>query len=614
MALHSSTDASYIQVPRSDVSQSFMANKGCACPADAASISAAALCLRRAATPSCSFNPTNASEVTVAGFNCTRNDVVAFRGFFVVSRDAQGDRVCTGGDAFHLWVVDQTGHWRFAALSQYVGEAMSWINTSAALMPGTRTYALSLTLVETQDRGLQHAEGREARPPLSADGDEVPLLTWLRDRRCVWERVPLRRAHRSFTITTPLAAGVSLPACTTMPPATSFAYRAVPPRCEPSVADNLDCVDLNHTWRRILDSSNEPRWQRRRATGFQHALISQQCRFRWIGESALTKCLAGRSVLNIGSNAVDLQRGLARINSTLVGWTQVRPGPQHPNVADFHRAFERHWQQCFLPKRGSCDVRFGASLVRTVLKRGLREVLPEAAFPQPSSASAKGVNGRRQKLASGAEALALMCQYEIVVFESGVEDVSMPPTRFTPLRDRNLLLPACAGRSAVECAALLPAATNNESWRATPLVTYTRRLLSLMDVWKACKRAKPLWRGIFKLATAPRARSVRPFTEPEDCERAQDGYSSQPHDMATVNEVARRVVEHAGFEVFDPYAATLHASPTWFDAITPARERPHHGGKRAARASRTPGLEYEIHAAETVSDMVTQMLLHQLCG
>ena len=31
--------------------------------------------------------------------------------------------------------------------------------------------------------------------------------------------------------------------------------------------------------------------------------------------------------------------------------------------------------------------------------------------------------------------------------------------------------------------------------------------------------------------------------------------------MATVNEVAKRIVEQAGFEVFDPFAATLHASP-----------------------------------------------------
>jgi hypothetical protein len=74
--------------------------------------------------------------------------------------------------------------------------------------------------------------------------------------------------------------------------------------------------------------------------------------------------------------------------------------------------------------------------------------------------------------------------------------------------------------------------------------------------------------------------------------------------MATANEVARRIVEQAGFEVFDPFAATLHASPSWFDAL-PAT---------AVRARRSKGLAFEIHTAEAVSDMMTQMLLNQLCA
>ena len=69
--------------------------------------------------------------------------------------------------------------------------------------------------------------------------------------------------------------------------------------------------------------------------------------------------------------------------------------------------------------------------------------------------------------------------------------------------------------------------------------------------------------------------------------------------MATVNEVAKRIVEQAGFEVFDPFAATLHASPSWFDAL-PAT---------AVRARRSKGLAFEIHRAEAVSDMMTQMSL-----
>ena len=151
---------------------------------------------------------------------------------------------------------------------------------------------------------------------------------------------------------------------------------------------------------------------------------------------------------------------------------------------------------------------------------------------------------------------------------------------------------------------MLPAALKNETWRQMPLSTYRRRLVALMQVWKECRSSKgPAWRGIFKLAGAPRARAIHPTQEPADCELAQAGYSSQAHHMATANEVAKRIVEQAGFEVFDPFAATLHASPSWFDAL-PAT---------AVRARRSKGLAFEIHSAEAVSDMMTQMSLNQLC-
>lgn len=75
--------------------------------------------------------------------------------------------------------------------------------------------------------------------------------------------------------------------------------------------------------------------------------------------------------------------------------------------------------------------------------------------------------------------------------------------------------------------------------------------------------------------------------------------------MAVVNTVARRLVEAAGFEVFDPWAATLHAAPNWFDPLPTAR---------GSRRQTSHGLEYEIHSAEALSDMTTQMLLNQLCA
>jgi hypothetical protein len=330
-------------------------------------------------------------------------------------------------------------------------------------------------------------------------------------------------------------------------------------------------------------------------------------------------------LLNIGSDAVDLQRGFARLNRSLAAWTLVRPGKIHPNVADFHRAFEKPWHQCFLP-RGGCDVIFGRSLVQTLLKRGLVELLPKGTASLPSMSTT--VHGPPTALATAAssavkrrgasklhrnreDVLALMCRRDIVVFESGIEDFALPVTAMSPLRDPSLLIPACSGRTAEDCAAALSSALRNETWRNTPLSAYRDRMLALMQVWRGCKKVQPHWRGIFKLALAPRARALRERPEAADCERGQTGFSADPHHVEVINRVARSVVERAGFEVFDPWAVTLHAKPSWFDALPKAR-----GLRKPEKGSGLPaaGLEFEVHSAEAVSDLITQALLNQICS
>lgn len=57
------------------------------------------------------------------------------------------------------------------------------------------------------------------------------------------------------------------------------------------------------------------------------------------------------------------------------------------------------------------------------------------------------------------------------------------------------------------------------------------------------------------------------------------------------NDVAREVVEAAGFEVFDTFSAALHALPEWYDE----------GGK-------------DNQHSDVISDLITHMLLNQLCG
>lgn len=591
----------------------------CACPDGSTPLRTALHCFvtnYNAYEPhACAHRETSAAHVVTLAMECTNARASSSRGFFVLSKDSAGMPVCTGGDAYHASIIEATnGDWRFAALSQPIGDdapAAYWINTSAARMPGRHVYTLALSLVETPLRALQHAEGKDSRGGLrwSADGRESPLSNWLRERRCVWERVPLQQSTISVIFNSPEAET----ACKSMPPASTLAYRRIR-RCPPGSGR---CTD-NQTRRRILDTSNEQRLKKRLAQGFEHVLTSSECRLRWFGEAALTRCLEGRSVLNVGSDAVDLQRGFARINRSLAAWTQVRPGATHPNVADFHRAFEKPWQQCFLA-RGACDVRFGASTVRTLLKRGLTEMLPEGtaslvtalSAPSPTAAPMGHLtqSGRRAK--SRQDALSLMCSHDIVVFESGVEDVALPLTKYSPLRDSSLLMPACSGRPAAECAAVLPAAIRNESWRLTPLAAYRNRLHALLHVWRGCKRSKPSWRGIFKLALAPRARALRETANKADCERAQSGYSAQAHHVAVLNDVATRAVVEAGFEVFDPFAATLHASARWFDSLPAARgtKRGHKSG-----AAESGDLQYEIHSAEAVSDVITQSLLGQICN
>ena len=73
---------------------------------------------------------------------------------------------------------------------------------------------------------------------------------------------------------------------------------------------------------------------------------------RLFDEAAAVRCLHGKRLLNMGSDiAVDLQRGLARLNSTTQAWTRRRPGSsaeqrqkfhlRQPTPADFAYQFER---------------------------------------------------------------------------------------------------------------------------------------------------------------------------------------------------------------------------------------------------------------------------------
>ena len=518
----------------------------------------------------------------------------------MVARDALGQDRCTHSnhaDAFHLRVVNERV--TFATLSVAIpaadGRNAYWMDTGARmhalLGAGTHTYELTLSLVESR-----RASARR--------GQRSPLQRWLESSVCMWHVVPLG-AWRSVIVHEALAAATEehLPACATLPRANESAYV------------RLDATDATggcgHRWcignatSRLLDTANSVRQLARSRQGFRHVLRSTGCRLRLYGERRLSRCLQGRRVLLMGSSFnVDLRKGFARINATLRSWTRTPPGPAHPNVADFWRAFEKpSGTYCY--RRGKCATRFGQGVVETAL------------FHYPSWRPGGLANLRD-------EHYARMCAADVVVLESGRQDVSLPPTAAHPLAaGGSPLLRACAPSAlpqrrpdpsdAAACALAVDAAVQNDSARSAPLAEYAARLSRLLEAWRACKARKPRWRAAFLLSGASRgavrpggggrgaegaagAAAAPPRAPPVECgARFVRGMASHPHGVARLNEVARRMVEAAGFEVLDPLAVTLHALPSWYDK----ERRP---------------MEFAPFEAEALSDVMTQAVVGQLCA
>jgi hypothetical protein len=179
----------------------------------------------------------------------------------------------------------------------------------------------------------------------------------------------------------------------------------------------------------------------------------------------------------------------------------------------------------------------------------------------------------------------LMCRHDVVVVESALEDM------------------AHVARGRAEAAVGRANTTERAGAMAGTLGAYAARLGRLMAAWHACEARRerlPRPRFIFMLARAPRSRALHNERRVVDCEANAPGERAparawHAHYVAAVNKVARAIVLRAGFEVFDPFALTLHARPQWFD-----RE---HGAR-----------EYATYEAEALSDMLTQLLINQLCS
>jgi len=544
------------------------------CPSTPASLSdlrASAHCLQKATRlpeGKCSHNVTSALAVEALGLDC----VATGGGFFLNARASDGRPVCTGGDVFQVWVVvNEAGRqlsrhstWsiplpvRAAGALKMPDASLYWVNTSGGtVLPGRHTYHVSVVLKDSQNRELQQLDGRG---PLQ--WVRSPVREWLRYRRCVSGAVRLpgskSRDHGvdividrpELPLEEPQCGAVRADASTALVALvnTTHGYACPPGMC------------TGNAYARVVDTYKA---SARESKGFRHVLKPEGCQLHFYEESEAADCLQGRSILNIGgSMANSVQRGFERLSSRAktswwwdFGRTQISNNFQ---LSSGHTCYVDDQQR--------------ASVVTTVfIHHPFRHGLLNVLHPDPLKA-----NGLKQ--ASQFE--SLMCEHDIVIFESGVHDMALPDRRA-----HRALLNRCHGPVPCTDAELLPILMN-QSWRLDQLASYRTHLAELMGKWRRCadKRAQSgatPFRPIFKLVAAPNSIS--------SCS-SEWGYNVEAHYMAVANAAAREVVEAAGFEVFDAFPATAHIHPTWYD----------NNGK-------------DNQHSDFVSDLTVHMLLNQVC-
>jgi hypothetical protein len=256
----------------------------------------------RHAPRGCVHNVTNAASTEALGLVCITS---VSGGFFLVARSAEGSEVCTGGDAFRAWVNEahslRSRHSTFAsAVDSERAPALYWVDTSGGtVLSGRNQYRVSVVLLDSQHRSLQHVEGQ---PPLR--WVEAPARDWLRYRVCVSHGfVPLgdRMASRGDD------GGIEVdadgpptthaePQCAALSSRTSTALVALEASaggyaCAPHVCTGDADKAVVNTFRGPKDV---PRSKQR----FRHVLKPRGCRYHWYDENELARCLRGRAVLN----------------------------------------------------------------------------------------------------------------------------------------------------------------------------------------------------------------------------------------------------------------------------------------------------------------------------
>ena len=417
------------------------------------------------------------------------------------------------------------------------------------------------------------------------------LTTWLRFSKCEWQpllkNVEVRlRLHE----TSPHA---KVQQCNRLPD-DSLAMGYVSLGASPSTCDDGK-VCWGDGQARLVNTSSRTRLTQRKDKTFDHVLKPVGCVLRLYDEHEFSRCLSGRRVLNAGSPiAVNLHRGFGLLNSTIQSWTHRRAesrtlpfGQRLPHAGDFVYQFERTGN--FNGRGPDVPVgvaTFGRGSVETLFLHHPAHYGLANIFEIEMAKKAGGRVGFQKTQ----QYERFFCRHEIVIFESGVSDFSLPLSTAAMNRVRS----ACSGSTLEACKSALALAIKGEEWRLRPLTAYKQRLRSLLDIWRRCRKAKPVFRAIFKLAPAPRA-----MQGTAGCMSASGGLSAFAHHLEAANRVAKQMVEDAGFETFNGFATTLHAPATWFDE------------QLVGGASYT---NHGLFGSQTISDVETQAIINQICS
>ena len=297
------------------------------------------------------------------------------------------------------------------------------------LFGNRRRYTVTASLLETQNRSLQATE-LHGGLHVSASGAS-PTREWFRYRLCVGQRVSLSlpssvsydghglpvsssprldddgsmRVEVHNGASSPIDGALLEPRCRALPPSRSSVLVALDAtnHSHPSFACGRFCT--GNASARVLRPFRGVKDADRAHLGFRHVLKPEGCQLHWFEESELSRCLAGRAVLNIGGSVANsLQRGFERISSNAKNkqnwwWDYGRTG-----ISNNHD--EATGKSLFN----------GSTITTQFIHHPFRYGLANVVHPNPTR-----VVGLKSKSAYE----ALMCKHDVVVFESGVHGVPL---------------------------------------------------------------------------------------------------------------------------------------------------------------------------------------------